>query len=342
LLGCSHRCLRQCHAGDCLLPDDDGRVVCKQPCSAPRPECGHPCGKPCHEAAGISCAEALGSLKCHVLVSLSCVCGHRREEQPCYRVKALVANLSKKDPNLLLRCSASTGLPFGLPSTDVLPCDSSCTQAMRAAKEAKEEAEAAASSVPKMWVRGGAHGIDASLPPAFAPPEYSDWLKQFASNNLSFAVEVEKVLYNLVDETLSLMKSSGSKPNLNKCISHRFSPMNHTKRRFIIELAEFYGVECVELDPPPHRYVEALAIGGRVHFPGGGSKQHYMSLAGQMEASFVGSVKINATALMPVHAAARPAPLRCAADTTSARLVSFSSIVGGTSDNSDNRTSKPA
>lgn len=117
--------------------------------------------------------------------------------------------------------------------------------------------------------------------------------------------------------------------------------MAHTKRRFIIELAEFYGVECVELDPPPHRYVEALATGGRVHFPGGGTKQHYVSLAGQMEASFVGSVKIDtASVSAPVHVGARSAPLRCAANTSSARLVSFSSIVGGTSCNSGNRTSK--
>ncbi|KAL5961917.1 Transcriptional repressor NF-X1 [Taenia solium] len=342
LTGCSHRCRRQCHAGDCLYPGE----VCTQSCTTPRPDCGHPCGQPCHEASGISCAETLGSLKCHVPVTLSCTCGYRCEEQPCYRVKTLVAGLAKKDPNFLLQCSASTGLPFGLPSKEVLPCDSTCARAMREA-EAEKDAEAT-HNAPEMWVRGGALAAGAPLPPAFAPPEYSDWLKQFASNNLSFAVEVEKVLYDLVDETLRLMKSSGPTPKLNKCVSHRFSPMTHTKRRFIIELAEFYGVECVELDPPPHRYVEALATGGRVHFPGGGSRQHYVSLAGQMEASFVGSVKIDAagaaSASTPVHIAARPAPLRCAVNTTattsSTRLVSFSSIVGGTSCNSGNGTSQ--
>lgn len=117
-----------------------------------------------------------------------------------FQVKTLVAGLTKKDPSFLLRCSASTGLPFGLPSKEVLPCHSSCTQAMREAKKAEEEAEAAIHNAPQMWVRGGAHVVGAPLPPAFAPPEYSDWLKQFASNNLSFAVEVEKVLYDLVDE----------------------------------------------------------------------------------------------------------------------------------------------
>ncbi|KAL5111925.1 Transcriptional repressor NF-X1 [Taenia crassiceps] len=342
LPGCSHHCRRQCHAGDCLLPSESGGAVCTQPCTRPRPDCGHPCGQPCHEASGISCAEALGSLKCHVPVALSCTCGHRCEEQPCYRVKTLVAGLAKKDPNFLLRCSSPTGLPFGLSSKEVLPCDSFCSRTIR---EAGEEAKVATHDAPKMWVRGGAHVADAQLPPAFAPSEYSDWLKQFASNNLSFAVEVEKVLYDLVDETLKLMKSSGPTPNLNKCISHRFSPMTHTKRRFIIELAEFYGVECIELDPPPHRYVEAIATGGRVHFPGGGSRHHYVSLAGQMEASFVGSVKIDAadaaSASAPVHVAARPAPLRCTVGTTATtRLVSFSSIVSGTSYNSGNGTPK--
>ena len=133
------------------------------------------------------------------------------------------------------------------------------------------------------------------------------------------------------------MKASGAKACLNKCVSHRFNPMNRTKRRFIIELAEHYGVDCVELDPSPHRYVEALAVGGRVHFPGGASKHQYVSLAGQIQASFVGSVKVDAEASAPARVAAKPAPLRCAPNNSSNTcLLSFSSVVGRGSTSEDN------
>ena len=106
--------------------------------------------------------------------------------------------LEKKDPNFLLRgSSSSTGLPFGLSSKEVLPCDASCIAAKREA-DAKAESESAS----KMWLRGGGQNVE-GLPPAFAPPEYSDFLKQFASSNLSFAEEVEKVLYDLVSQVSS-------------------------------------------------------------------------------------------------------------------------------------------
>ncbi len=55
--------------------------------------------------------------------------------------------------------------------------------------------------------------------------------------------------------------------------------MRH-KRKFSFELAEFYGVEIVEMDPKPHRHVQALTTPSMAQFPGGGSK-HYMSLTGR-------------------------------------------------------------
>ena len=114
----------------------------------------------------------------------------------------MVDNLKKKDPNFLLRCFSSSNLPFGLPSNDVLPCDASCARAKKEA-DAKATASSEADPAPKMWVRGGAQNMVEGLPPAFPPPEYSDFLKQFATSNLSFAAEVEKALYDLVSEVSS-------------------------------------------------------------------------------------------------------------------------------------------
>ncbi|VDD80214.1 unnamed protein product [Mesocestoides corti] len=321
---CSHRCKRQCHAGPCLADASSEasgctplESACTQPCTAPRSGCGHPCGQPCHEASGITCSQALGKLKCQFMIPLVCACGHRQEEQPCYQVSILVAALKKKDPNFFLRSqnSQSSKLPFGLPSNDVLPCDSSCTRA-------NQEAEAKATA-PTMWVRGGAHVVDDSLPAPFPPPEYSDWLKQFALDNLSFAADVEKTLYELVEKAFEITKA-GNKADFNKCISHRFVPMNRHKRRFIIELAEFYGIECVELDPGPHRHVQALTTAAKARFPGGGSKQHFVSLVGKMQSNFVGSVKFPEPAQSQIM---KPAFLRSVQDDSS-KNVSFSSVVG--------------
>lgn len=44
LLKCAmHKCKRICHKGECLIDED-----CKQPCTYPRPDCGHPCLATCH------------------------------------------------------------------------------------------------------------------------------------------------------------------------------------------------------------------------------------------------------------------------------------------------------
>ncbi len=95
--------------------------------------------------------------------------------------------------------------------------------------------------------------------------------------------------------------------------------MKRHKRKFSFELAEFYGLETVEMDPEPHRHVQALTTPSKAQFPGGGSKQHYVSLAGRMQNSFVGTVKIPETPAVP----AKPVPLR----QISKSLVFF--LVGG-------------
>ncbi|VDN29448.1 unnamed protein product [Dibothriocephalus latus] len=76
-----------------------------------------------------------------------------------------------------------------------------------------------------------------------------------------------------------------------KCPSHRFPPMNKYKRRFIKELAEFYGVETVAFDPEPHRHLLAMTTLATACYPGG-SRQHHVKLSSQVQKQFTGSVKI--------------------------------------------------
>ncbi len=120
-------------------------------------------------------------------------------------MKQLARNLEQKDPNLFLnKASAAASssvegdavnsLPFGLTSTAILACDATCARKKKKAEEAAKG----------RWARGGVNAGDDDdddpLPPAFEPPEYSDWLKQFASSNLLFANDVEKVFFELVDK----------------------------------------------------------------------------------------------------------------------------------------------
>lgn len=191
IAGCSHHCKRQCHVDECLQRDQK----CTQPCITPRPGCGHPCSQPCHEAAGISCEKACRSSKCQALVILTCSCGLRKEDQRCYQVKALVASLSQKDPSFLLRPTKTPGLPFGLSANDILPCDSSCARAKRLA-EGKAIGE---TETPKMWVRG-VQGAQETVLSGFPPPEFSEDLKRYASNNITFATDVENILCDIVQQ----------------------------------------------------------------------------------------------------------------------------------------------
>lgn len=41
-----HRCRRICHRGECSTTGG-----CLQPCTLPRPDCGHPCFAPCHKGS---------------------------------------------------------------------------------------------------------------------------------------------------------------------------------------------------------------------------------------------------------------------------------------------------
>ncbi|BHF58625.1 Transcriptional repressor NF-X1 [Sparganum proliferum] len=247
LPGCAHKCQRICHAGDCLVPTSGGPRDavdhCTQPCLRPRPECGHACAVPCHDAQGLTCVQAIAKSapKCRALIDLVCLCGRHQESQPCYQVRNLARQLEKKDPTIFLRAQntavGESGLPFGLTSNAILPCDSSC------AKQAKAEKATTADT-----------GDGTSRPWALGPEKPGE--------------------------------AAGV-----KCPSHRFPPMNKQKRRFIKELAEFYGVETVAFDPEPHRHLLAMTTRATACFPGG-SRQHYTSLSSQMHKQFTGSVKV--------------------------------------------------
>lgn len=104
--------------------------------------------------------------------------------------------------------------------------------------------------------------------------------------------------------------------------------MPRDKRWFIKELAEFYCIQCVEMDPKPNTFVQAIAKAGWAKFPGGAARHNCVTLSSQIEASFVGTVKLNPCVQKPVHVSQRPAPLRCDKSSSAAerRLLAFNAI----------------
>lgn len=77
LAGCSHRCQRTCHKGECTVEGSDEK--CTQPCQKPRPYCDHVCGAPCHETSAAMCPDTV----CQEIVMVKCKCGLKSKQIKC-------------------------------------------------------------------------------------------------------------------------------------------------------------------------------------------------------------------------------------------------------------------
>ena len=80
-LSCGHYCDKTCHVGDC---EPEG-FKCTQPCSRPRPNCPHICGKKCHPDSPCEPFE-----QCRAVIFLSCPCERRRQKVPCERYEQML------------------------------------------------------------------------------------------------------------------------------------------------------------------------------------------------------------------------------------------------------------
>ncbi|XP_043100969.1 transcriptional repressor NF-X1 [Puntigrus tetrazona] len=234
LLPCgSHHCKKICHRGVCQAEGE-----CKQPCSHPRPSCGHPCAAPCHP--GSPCPPTICSAK----VALQCDCGRKKETIPCadaassYQRYAAISVASKLS-DMQLGESVDIGqLTKKEQRKARLECDQECATLERNRRLAE------------------ALQIDQSVD-AFnksASSKYSDSLKEDARKDFKFVSETEEEIKNLVD-----LANKGKQPKR----SHCFPPMKREHRRIIHELAEAYGVESVSYDSEPKRNVVITAIRGK-------------------------------------------------------------------------------
>ncbi|KAF8571542.1 hypothetical protein P879_01656 [Paragonimus westermani] len=317
LPGCSHLCQRICHVGDCLecVPGNDGNLapsVCTQPCQKPRPDCGHPCKLPCHEVKGLSCIQAAASCvkspterklgshaanalpPCQYRVDLVCSCLNRKERQPCHVVQLKKCSLTlqgdSSDRIVAISPLAKSEKAIREP-LKLLACDESCAKAAESVQSADS---CYADTVD--WKRGfgkdsgepaRAVGADGKL--AFEPPEYSEFLRQYALNNIAFATSVERQLFSMVQQFWKPPDKPETAPV--RVVNHHFPPMNKKRRRFIRELVEFYGMEAYTFDPEPGRHVMVLAKRGEVRLPGGAT-DFRGSLTSCLQREFRGTVHI--------------------------------------------------
>ncbi|KAM9839531.1 transcriptional repressor NF-X1 [Aulostomus maculatus] len=235
VLACEmHRCKRICHRGECLA--DNG---CHQPCTLPRPDCGHLCSAPCHK--GSSCPRTT----CTAKVALQCDCGRRKETVVCteaassYQRYAAIAMASKLSD---MQLGESMDIGPLLTKKELkqtrLECDQECATLERNRRLAE------------------ALQIDPSSDPfnVRSTSVYSDSLKDDARKDLKFVTEVEEEIKNLVE-----LVNKGKQPKRTHC----FQPMNREHRKIIHELAEVYGMESVSYDSEPKRSVVITAIKGK-------------------------------------------------------------------------------
>ena len=81
-------------------------------------------------------------------------------------------------------------------------------------------------------------------------PIYSEQLKQIARQNLKWATQIENIIMALVKN----VKDSAAKRRM-----HQMQPMNYEQRKFVHELASFYGCTTESYDVEPLRNVAVVA-----------------------------------------------------------------------------------
>ncbi|KAA3674628.1 uncharacterized protein DEA37_0004370 [Paragonimus westermani] len=173
----------------------------------------------------------------------------------------------------------------------LLACDESCAKAA----ESVQSTDSCYADTTD-WKRGFGKdseepartvGADGKL--AFEPPEYSEFLRQYALNNIAFATSVEHQLFSMVQQFWKPPDKPETAPV--RVLNHHFPPMNKKRRRFIRELVEFYGMEAYTFDPEPGRHVMVLAKRGEVRLPGGAT-DFRGSLTSCLQREFRGTVHI--------------------------------------------------
>uniref|UniRef100_A0A3Q3W143 Transcriptional repressor NF-X1 n=1 Tax=Mola mola TaxID=94237 RepID=A0A3Q3W143_MOLML len=238
-----HRCRRICHRNECLAEGS-----CKQPCTLPRPDCGHPCSAPCHK--GSSCPRTT----CTAKVQEQLYFHSLKYGLQCADVVGMSFNLSTRRYAAIAMASKLSDMQLGN-SMDIGPL-----LTKKEMKQNRLECDQECATLERNRRLAEALQIDSSSDPFnhCSTSVYSDSLKEDARKDLKFVSEVEEEIKKLVE-----LANKGKQPKR----SHCFPPMNKEHRKIIHELAEVYGVESVSYDSEPKRNVVITAHKGKAACP---------------------------------------------------------------------------
>ena len=238
LPSCSHSCQKTCHKSVCV--EDEESEICTQPCQKERPHCAHACGSPCH--GNSPCPDTV----CQAMVVVKCKCGLKSKQAKCgqkmYGTTQVIFENLASEIKEMLSCKSIDLSSFNntqiLKKIHELPCDEECFIAERNKNLAQ------------------ALQIDASAKPK---PIYSEYLKSYAREEPAFVLDTESKFESFVKEVKLLAKTN--KKYFNMPI------MKTQERKFIHELAGYYGFETQSVDPEPFRNVNILAIKEKCYLP---------------------------------------------------------------------------
>ena len=301
---CAHKCIRTCHKGSCMPTADDEQSAtttttntnvdsssssssssakCTQPCRKERPHCMHVCNAACHGQT--PCPDTV----CQANVVVKCKCGHKTKTVKCmqrmYESSQVVFENLASELKEMLSCKSIDISTFN--STQVLKkkhelvCDDECLVAERNAQFAQalqldpnapvppsalqlSSAAAAAAAAAQLYAPPGGISVGGGFVVLgkATKPLYSDYLKEYARDEAQFALELERKLEAIVKET---KMSASLKPSGKRMFT--LPVMKSHERKFIHELASYYGLETQSRDTEPHRSVCVYACKDKCFIP---------------------------------------------------------------------------
>lgn len=233
LKNCSHRCIKTCHKGPCQSEGEK----CTQLCKKERLSCLHPCNESCHPMDQ-PCPDTV----CQEIVTARCKCGQKSKQMKCnQRSSEMNLNLARELKEMLSVRSIDIGSLKNVQNLKKksfeLTCDEECFLAERNRNMAL------------------ALQLDPNAKPKVI---YSDFLKGYAREEPGFVFDLEKRFEAIIKE----MKVS----KLTKKTYH-MPVMKSFERKFIHELASYYGFETLSHDPEPHRNVSVYATKEKCFVP---------------------------------------------------------------------------
>lgn len=238
LVTCEHKCIKTCHKGICM----SDREKCTQQCLKQRPHCEHQCGEPCH--TDNPCPDTI----CQAVIQAKCKCGLKTKQIKCnqrmYDSSAVIFENLASELKEMLSCKSIDISSFRnsdlMKKKHELDCDEECIIAERNKSLAQALQINFNAEKPKQVI-------------------YSEFLKNFAREDPSFAIDIEKRFEQIVKEMKLSFKVSKKMFSLPDMKSH--------ERRFVHELGAFYGFETASQDPEPFRNVCIFAFRDKCNVP---------------------------------------------------------------------------